>query len=116
MHSEQDLAPGQGVQLDEVEGGNEELKENPASSRNPKDGLPNVSAHGLHDRCKALLRTQTQHQFCLLAIVSLLQFMADRTWLPNAKMFCVDSQMPMHASIRTLPKRIYTMFMVTTCK
>lgn len=49
MHPEQDLAPGQGVQLDEVEGGNEELKENPASSRNPKDGLPNVSAHGLHD-------------------------------------------------------------------
>ena len=49
MYSEQDLAPGQGVQLDEVEGGNEELKENPASSRNPKDGLPNVSAHGLRD-------------------------------------------------------------------
>lgn len=39
---DQDLAPGQGVQLDEVEGGNEELKENPASSRNPKDGLPNA--------------------------------------------------------------------------
>lgn len=36
----QDLAPGQGVQLDEVEGGNDELKENPASSRNPKEGLP----------------------------------------------------------------------------
>jgi hypothetical protein len=38
----QDLAPGQGVQLDEVEGGNDELKENPASSRNPKEGLPKV--------------------------------------------------------------------------
>lgn len=37
----QDLAPGQGVQLDEVEG-NEGLKENPASSRNPKDGTPKV--------------------------------------------------------------------------
>ncbi|KAL0019875.1 hypothetical protein WJX79_007051 [Trebouxia sp. C0005] len=36
----QDLAPGQGVQLDEVEGGKDELKENPASSRNPKEGLP----------------------------------------------------------------------------
>lgn len=36
----QDLAPGQGVQLDEVEGGNEGLKENPASSRNPKEGTP----------------------------------------------------------------------------
>jgi len=36
------LAPGQGVQLDEVEGGNDELKENPASSRNPKEGLPKV--------------------------------------------------------------------------
>ncbi|DBB01387.1 TPA: hypothetical protein ACH3X1_000055 [Trebouxia sp. C0004] len=42
----QDLAPGQGVQLDEVEGGNDELKENPASSRNPKDGLPKaVTSH-----------------------------------------------------------------------
>ena len=38
----QDLAPGQGVQLDEVEGGDDELKENPASSRNPKEGLPKV--------------------------------------------------------------------------
>lgn len=39
---QQDLAPGQGVQLDEVEGGKDELKENPASSRNPKEGLPKV--------------------------------------------------------------------------
>ncbi len=38
----QDLAPGQGVQLDEVEGGNDELQENPASSRNPEEGLPKV--------------------------------------------------------------------------
>lgn len=38
----QDLAPGQGVQLDEVEGGNDELTENPASSRNPEEGLPKV--------------------------------------------------------------------------
>ena len=38
----QDLAPGQGVQLDEVEGGNQGLKENPASSRNPKEGTPKV--------------------------------------------------------------------------
>lgn len=36
----QDLAPGQGVQLDEVESGDQDLKENPASSRNPKPGLP----------------------------------------------------------------------------
>ena len=39
----QDLAPGQGVQLDEIEGGNQGLKENPASFRNPDEGLPQVT-------------------------------------------------------------------------
>ncbi len=47
----QDLAPGQGVQLDEVEGGNDELKENPASSRNPKEGLPKVCIQGFVSSC-----------------------------------------------------------------
>ena len=47
----QDLAPGQGVQLDEVEGGNDELKENPASSRNPKEGLPKVCIQSLVSSC-----------------------------------------------------------------
>ena len=41
----QELAPGQGVQLDEVESGDQDLKENPASSRNPKPGVPKVPAH-----------------------------------------------------------------------
>lgn len=35
----QDLAPGQGVQLDEVEKG-VDLQENPDSSRNPQQGQP----------------------------------------------------------------------------
>ena len=47
----QDLAPGQGVQLDEVEGDNDDLKENPASSRNPKEGLPKVCIQGLVPSC-----------------------------------------------------------------
>lgn len=37
--SPQDLAPGQGVQLDEVEEG-VDLQENPDSSRNPQQGQP----------------------------------------------------------------------------
>ncbi len=48
---QQDLAPGQGVQLDEVESGNDEPKENPASSRNPKEGLPKVCIQGLVSSC-----------------------------------------------------------------
>ena len=39
MISPQDLAPGQGVQLDEVEEG-VDLQENPDSSRNPQQGQP----------------------------------------------------------------------------